>query len=322
MHANVGGGYPDDSLAQIPLYWIMQEAKACGLTFKTANPEAVAEIKEAQDKDGRLYDSRSGLGSYYRYGPRRISRLYNELFSRTLNDEVYVATPKIHESVFKRIKNNAHVYAPIGIPHNYEVVVNVPKQNGIDADFRIDPLPTQNNGSANLFELQADAEARVVLERQAIWPRVYLRTVLYLATLVVTVFFFVFPLTGRSNVLLADRNKRGAGFCRDGHLPGWSRTCNTPGMFLVLVVLLIFLLWSGAKIAAGITDKMALLWKDAFAHLRPAPAERPTNTLNAKEKILGGIRSSWRDYLGTGLVSSRYPVCCRDDTEPLGVYCR
>ena len=225
-NANVGGGYPDDSLAQIPLYWIVQEAKACGLTFKTANPEAVPEIKEAQDKDGRLYDSRSGLGSYYRYGPRRISRLTNELFSRTLNDEVYVATPKIHESVFKRIKNNAHVYAPIGIPHNYEVVVNVPKQNVIDADFRIDPLPTQNNGSANLFELQADAEARVVLERQAIWPRVYLRAVLYLATLVATVFFFVFPLTGRSNVLLADRNKlawvsdliqTGSGF-----LPGWA----------------------------------------------------------------------------------------------------
>lgn len=90
VHANVGGGYPDDSLAQIPLYWIAQEAKACGLTFKTANPAAIAEIKEAQDKDGRLYDSRSGFGSYYRYGPRRASRLCNELFSRTLQDEVSI----------------------------------------------------------------------------------------------------------------------------------------------------------------------------------------------------------------------------------------
>jgi uncharacterized protein (DUF2235 family) len=31
VHANVGGGYPDDSLAQIPLYWIIEEARACGL---------------------------------------------------------------------------------------------------------------------------------------------------------------------------------------------------------------------------------------------------------------------------------------------------
>jgi uncharacterized protein (DUF2235 family) len=310
VHANVGGGYPDDSLAQIPLYWIVQEAKACGLTFKVANPEAVAEIKEAQDKDGRLYDSRSGAGSYYRYGPRRISRLTNELFSRTLNDEVYVVAPKIHETVFKRIKNNAHVYAPIGIPHNYEVVVTVPKPDGIDADFRIDPLPTQNTGSTNLFELQSDAEARVVLERRTIWPRVYLRAILYLVTLLVTAFFFVFPLTGRSNVLLADRNKlawvsdliqTGSGF-----LPGWASSwlvayAQYPRTFLVLALLLILLLWSSAKIAAGITDKMALLWKDAFVHRQPAPAERPTNELNAKERILSGIRSSWRDYLGPAL---------------------
>lgn len=310
VHANVGGGYPDDSLAQIPLYWIIQEAKACGLTFKPSNPDAIAEIKEAQDKDGRLYDSRSGFGSYYRYGPRRISRLCNELFSRTLNDEVYVAAPKIHESVFKRIKNNAHVYAPIGIPHNYEVVVNVPKPNGIDSDFRIDALPTENAGSPNLFELQSDAEARVVLERRAIWPRVYLHALLYLATILTTVFFVVFPLTGRANVLLADRNRlawvsdliqAGSGF-----LPGWASSwlvayVQYPGMFLILLALLLFLLWSSTKIAAGIRDKMELLWKDALAHRQPAPAQRPTNELNVKEKILSGVRSSWRDYLGPAL---------------------
>lgn len=310
VHANVGGGYPDDSLAQIPLYWIIQEAKACGLTFKTANPEAVAEIKEAQDKDGRLYDSRSGFGSYYRYGPRRISRLCNELFSRTLSDEVYVAAPKIHESVFKRIKNNAHVYAPIGIPHNYEVVVNVPKPNGIDADFRIDALPAQNSGSPGLFELQSDAEARVVLERRAVWPRVDLRALLYLVTILATAFFVAFPLTGRSNVLLADRNK--LAWVSDliqaasGFLPGWASSwlvsyVQYPLIFLILAVLLIALLWGSGKVAADITDRMTLLWKDALAHRQPAPAQRPTAELNIKERILSGIRSSWRDYLGPAL---------------------
>src|SRR6266568_3162286 len=109
VHANVGGGYPDDSLAQIPLYWIMEEARACELKFKPADPAAVAEVKAAQDKDGRLYDSRSGLSSYYRYGPRRLSRLCNEIFSRTLNDKVFIKTPKIHESVLRRIQNQAHL---------------------------------------------------------------------------------------------------------------------------------------------------------------------------------------------------------------------
>ncbi|MDE1934468.1 DUF2235 domain-containing protein [Bradyrhizobium sp.] len=310
VHANVGGGYPDDSLAQIPLYWIAQEAKACGLTFKTANPEAIAEIKEAQDKDGRLYDSRSGFGSYYRYGPRRISRLCNERFSRTLNDEVYVAAPKIHESVFWRIKNNAHVYAPIGIPHNYEIVINVPKPNGIDSDFRIDALPTSDAGSPVLFERQADAEARVVLERRAIWPRVYLRSLLYLATVLTTAFFIVFPMTGRANVLLVNRNRlawvsdliqTGSGF-----LPGWASSwlvsyAQYPWMFLILAMLLLVLLWSSVRIAADITDKMGLLWRDALAHRQPVPAQRPTNELNAKDRVLVGIRSSWRDYLGPAL---------------------
>jgi hypothetical protein len=35
VHSNVGGGYPDDSLAHIPLFWIMKEAEARGLKFKT-----------------------------------------------------------------------------------------------------------------------------------------------------------------------------------------------------------------------------------------------------------------------------------------------
>ena len=97
VHANVGGGYPDDSLAQIPLYWIVQEAKACGLTFKPANPEAMAETRRRRTRTGGLYDSREGLRQLYRYGPRRLARLCNELFSRTLKDEVSIAAPKIHE---------------------------------------------------------------------------------------------------------------------------------------------------------------------------------------------------------------------------------
>jgi hypothetical protein len=191
VHANVGGGYPDDSLAQIPLYWIMQEAKECHLRFKTANPEAVAETKEAQDKDGRLYDSRNGFSSYYRYGPRRLSRLCNEVFSRTTSDELSIATPKIHESVLQRIANNAHVYAPIGIPPQYEVVVTVPKPNGVDAEFRIDPLPASATGGRD-YEFKGDAGARVLAERTKVWPLVRLRTLLYFLTLLATAVIVIF----------------------------------------------------------------------------------------------------------------------------------
>jgi uncharacterized protein (DUF2235 family) len=308
VHANVGGGYPDDSLAHIPLYWIMQEAKACGLVFKTANPDALAETKEAQDKDGRLYDSRSGTGSYYRYGPRRLSRLCNEVFSRTLDDEVSIATPKIHESVFRRIKNHAHVYAPIGIPHDYELVVTVPMANRIDADFRIDPLPTTPGN--DVYELKGNAQARVVAERAAIWPLVYLRAMLYFLTLLATAFFIVFPYTGRSNVLLEKENVfkwvSDLILTLSGFLPGWVASwlvayAQYPVMFGVLIAILIALLWGSSKVAAAITDKMAALWKGSLTHATNAPAVAPSNELTTKESILRGLRSSWKDYLGPAL---------------------
>jgi hypothetical protein len=308
VHANVGGGYPDDSLAQIPLYWIMQEAQACGLVFKASNPAAIAEIKEAQDKDGRLYDSRAGLQSYYRYGPRRLSRLCNELFSRTLNDEVSITTPKIHESVFRRIQNNAHVYAPIGIPHEYEVVVTVLKPNGVDADFRIDPLPTILG--ANTYELSQDAQARVVAERAAVWPWVYVRGGLYLATLVMTLVFLVFPFTDRNNDIAARQNTLSAisnlihwvGEFLPGWVKGWLEGYRQHPLAFLVLGAIVGLQWlGGSRVAGMITDRMRKLWEESLAHLNNAPAIAPTNTLGCKESLFLGLRSGWRDYLGPAL---------------------
>jgi uncharacterized protein (DUF2235 family) len=55
VHANVGGGYPDDSLANVSLSWMMAEAADYGLRFKAAlkaDPDAVKYVSAAQDKDG------------------------------------------------------------------------------------------------------------------------------------------------------------------------------------------------------------------------------------------------------------------------------
>jgi type VI secretion system (T6SS) phospholipase Tle1-like effector len=101
MHANVGGGYPDDAVSFVPLSWLVDEAIKHGLVLKSeprADPDSMKWINSSQDKDGRLYDSRSGLGSYYRYGPRKVSDLSNDP-----SVGVHVPLPKIHESVFDRI---------------------------------------------------------------------------------------------------------------------------------------------------------------------------------------------------------------------------
>jgi len=117
--------YPNDSLAHVSLTWILSEARSRGLTLKEApgaDPDAFRRVRSTQDKDGRIYDSRNGLGGYYRYGPRSVTALSDTKFSDDKRDCVKIAMPKIHESVFDRMTVDAHVYAPVGLPPAYEIL--------------------------------------------------------------------------------------------------------------------------------------------------------------------------------------------------------
>jgi uncharacterized protein (DUF2235 family) len=181
MHSNVGGGYPDDSLAHIPQYWIMNEARQCGLRFKSApdaDPDSMINTKAARDKDGRLYDSRSGLGSYYRYGPRKLAELCDEKFSNKPGDKVLIRIPKIHESVFKRIQNNAHPCAPLGIPAKYEVVTDTGQI-----------LPA----AGNPYESTTASQAREKVQ-ESVWNTVWLRRIVYFLTVLASGTLLIFPL--------------------------------------------------------------------------------------------------------------------------------
>ena len=68
-----------------------------------------------RDKDGRLYDSRNGLGGYCRYGPRKIEDLNHMRFSLREHDSVDNERTIIHETAIQRAITGAHRYAPIGI---------------------------------------------------------------------------------------------------------------------------------------------------------------------------------------------------------------
>src|ERR1700730_5086066 len=53
VHSNVGGGYPDDSLANVSLSWMLAEAVDAGLIFKktpTADPDALLSTDSAKVK--------------------------------------------------------------------------------------------------------------------------------------------------------------------------------------------------------------------------------------------------------------------------------
>jgi len=128
MHADVGGGYPDDSLAYVSLVWMMDEAKEFAqLRFR---PDREKESRDQADGFGRIHDSRAGIGSYYRYQPRRIGAyiIPPEPGSESIRDQDQPATEglrqpiKVHESVFRRIVSGTDGYAPIAIPEEVEIV--------------------------------------------------------------------------------------------------------------------------------------------------------------------------------------------------------
>jgi uncharacterized protein (DUF2235 family) len=87
VHSDVGGGYPDDQLAEIPLVWMLEEIREAdqksaetagrdsdehklGLRFRPGTEE---DFRNASSPYGTLHDSRAGASVLYRYSPRRIA---------------------------------------------------------------------------------------------------------------------------------------------------------------------------------------------------------------------------------------------------------
>jgi hypothetical protein len=126
MHSNVGGGYADDALSMGPLCWMAGEAAAHGIAISTT-PAAVRrsgsdEWLEKAAPCAPMGDSRKGVAAYYRYHPRPIGRLCglkDHSSERDPKSAVTIDRPKIHESVFERIRDARDSYAPFGLPENY-----------------------------------------------------------------------------------------------------------------------------------------------------------------------------------------------------------
>jgi uncharacterized protein (DUF2235 family) len=319
VHSNVGGGYPDDALAYIPFVWMITEAENCGLKFKSdrfglpddpdklrADPDTFKNAISKRDKDGRVYDPRQGLGGYYRYGPRKLVQLCNFRYSKKEDDEVVIERPKIHESVFKRIKNHAHAYAPVGLPPVYDVV----KDDG--------EIVTADQYE---FEISAAAAARADAQEH-IWNEIWKRRIVYFATVGATAWLFAFPLIVGAQ--RADEFTSPIRWVSDvirvvgGFLPGFASTwidgwARAPIQFVVVSALVAFFMIWGMRIAARISDRMGAIWQK-----RPsAPSGLPDNAiyrLRSHPKYIAfhdGLKRKWAPdlfallfvYVGFCLVS-------------------
>lgn len=291
VHSNVGGGYPDDSLAYVALVWMIVEAQRCGLRFKTdysgllpappppgamiADPDTFKNAISKRDKDGRLYDPRKGMGGYYRYGPRKLVPDFYPQAAKGEGDEVQVGRAKIHESVFKRIGNRAHAYAPVGLPPLYDVVkddgeIVTPDQFSIAPDSR----PFESNAAA----------AERALAQEHVWNEIWKRRAVYFLTVAATLWLLIFPLVRDAQPVdeLNSRFRWASDILRvlQGFLPTHARFwidgyAREPGLFLFSVMLVAGLLYLGGYIAAVTAGKMGAIW------LRKpgAPSGLPTSLL-------------------------------------------
>lgn len=255
VHSNVGGGYPDDSLSLIPFEWIVQDAEKHGLVLKAdwmkdcgVNPGAT----------GRVYDSRRGLGGFYRYRPRRMQGLIHQT-KWDGSKKVWIPRPKIHESVFERIKADAE-YAPLVIPEDYAVV------------SRKGDITTL--GSANMPETADQAKQRVE-GWETTWNLVWWKRGVYFASVASVARLGlapVWPLDGHrwdpkfqpvsdlvgliGNVL--------PGFV-SGWLIEWQAT---PFYFSVFLGLYCLFLWGGHRLQKWVQDEARASW----CGLAPKPA--------------------------------------------------
>ena len=296
VHSNVGGGYPDDSLAHVSLAWMLAEAEAAGLKFKKfpdADPDALIYTDSAKNKDGRLYDSRSGLGGYYRYSPRKIHDFYRAMPKDTKKAD-FAPLPKIHESVFGRIKIGAHHYAPIGLPKDYEVVTS----DGITVDpknFSVGLVPPAVNPNVAALAEGAASSTRHA-EQEGVWNQVWRRRALYFLTVFASLHLALYPLYRdsyafeelRTRLRIVSDTIRLVGGVLPGLMSRWlDAYARDPAWFLVSAALVAFLIWISAQLGGAMTDLMRQIWTISLPGTRIAP--KAPATTNGVRRILKAL---------------------------------
>ena len=128
---------------------MVREAIKNGLFF---NEEAVRTINSCVSPFGRLYNSRSGLGAYYRYDPRWLDPPKDK-------QKACIPHPKIHESVLRRMIFGTDEYAPLSLPSDLRIVVDPsPDRDPLNANAPL-PLPlTDDIETFESFQSRVQAE--------------------------------------------------------------------------------------------------------------------------------------------------------------------
>jgi uncharacterized protein (DUF2235 family) len=110
VHSNVGGGYTKQGMSLVTLDWMMEKAQQNGLRILSDDRKYYWEHGNVDDK---MYDSRAGLGVFYRWKPRNMQKL--------CIDQKTAMPPAVHLSVLERIAHGTDGYAPGTLAPSVEI---------------------------------------------------------------------------------------------------------------------------------------------------------------------------------------------------------
>jgi uncharacterized protein (DUF2235 family) len=209
-HADVGGGYPDESLSYVSLLWMMEQAEQAGLrTLSVIKDRFVA----LASSSGPIHDSRSGVGAYYRYQPRKIAAWLEPTDAQTLSlrdpaitddrgrSRGLLRAVHVHESVVNRIGRGTDRYAPIALPETFEIVP--PEQQGERAP-QADSEPVPPRSPQRVVKPMIDPAVRARFRGddggtarraalEGVWDLVWWRRITYFVTLAATLLLVALP---------------------------------------------------------------------------------------------------------------------------------
>ncbi|HEY3794620.1 MAG TPA: DUF2235 domain-containing protein [Bradyrhizobium sp.] len=277
VHSDIGGGYSRAGLSYHALAWMMDRAGIYGLYYLATQQAWLQSLVDPWDK---LNDSRHGVAGYYRYQPRKLADIYNrppyklsfrndfrhivnlfksrpdperEVKAELAVPQSYVArpNPKIHHSVIDRIWGGNDGYAPIVLPEQFDIV---------DHAGAIIP-----NGAIAAVVTHSRAN-----RQEIVWDWVWTRRIVYFLTALVSLFLASLPLTekwwpgpgpaGPAEVVVPIIDLVAA-FLPSFAAPWLDAFRDSPGRFLIGLVLVGVLMYAGGWIQTHIRDLMREIWR-------------------------------------------------------------
>ena len=288
VHADVGGGYPQNGLSFVALDWMMDRAAPYGLRYLDTQRHLL--IDPQIDVTDKLNDSRKGLAGYYRYKPRNLKSLYEappykpsikddwctikrlakgepdlqpeilaELHESAGDTVLPIPIPIIHESVFDRIEEGTDRYVPVVVP--------------APQSYRL----TGKGGAVSNGPHRLDPGALRSSVQDDVWNWIWLRRVAYFLTAFATAFvafipFFViyWPGFGRAAVggFVNPLVNAAASFLPSVLEPWFVAFRDAPGFVLIGVIAIGILMWIGTNLQKTIHDVSRVAWHAPTTHTR------------------------------------------------------